>query len=45
MNKVCLILALVCYAIDALKELIGLQSKIQWTPAGHAFIVLSLILP
>ena len=42
MNKICLILACVCFAIGAIQKLAG--SEVNWTNGGLAFLTLALIL-
>jgi hypothetical protein len=41
MNRICLILACICFTIGAFQKI----PEINWMNAGLAFITLSLILP
>lgn len=42
MNRICLILALMCFTIGAIPKLAAL-AEINWQNAGLAFVTLSLL--
>jgi len=43
MNRICLIIACICFAIGAIPQLSTI-ANINWTNAGLAFVTLSIIL-